>query len=86
MTTPFLSYPSQFILVKLIKLKRTQTVFIEIERKRERNREQTESLGSRLFYSVVIKSSKQVKPTFETRMYTGASVIATPTTRVCPSP
>jgi len=40
--TPFLSYPSQFTLVKLIKLKRTQTVCTEKERNRERKREKTE--------------------------------------------
>jgi hypothetical protein len=37
--TPFLSYPSQSTLVKLIKLKRTQTVYTEKERKRERKKE-----------------------------------------------
>jgi hypothetical protein len=40
--TPFLSYPSQLTLVKLIKLKRTQTVCTEKERNRERKREKTE--------------------------------------------
>jgi hypothetical protein len=37
--TPFWSFPSQFTLVKLIKLKRTQTVCTEKERERERKRE-----------------------------------------------
>ena len=45
-TTPFLSYPSQLTLVKLIKLKRTQTVCKDkernSERKREKNREKTQ--------------------------------------------
>jgi hypothetical protein len=35
-TTPFWSFPSQLILVKLIKLKRTQSVRGEKERKREK--------------------------------------------------
>jgi hypothetical protein len=37
--TPFFSFPSQLTLVKLIKLKRTQSVWTEKERKRERERE-----------------------------------------------
>jgi hypothetical protein len=41
--TPFWSYPSQYILVKLIKLRRTQTVCTEKERKREREKKQRES-------------------------------------------
>jgi hypothetical protein len=40
--TPFLNYPSHLTLVKLIKLKRTQTVCTEKERKRERKRKKTE--------------------------------------------
>ncbi len=40
--TPFLNYPSQLTLVKLMKLKRTQTVCTEEERKRERKIEKTE--------------------------------------------
>jgi hypothetical protein len=40
--TPFLSYPSQLTLVKLIELKRTQTVCTEKERKRERETGKTE--------------------------------------------
>jgi hypothetical protein len=40
--THFLSYPSQITLVKLIELKRTQTVCTEKERKRERETEKTE--------------------------------------------
>jgi hypothetical protein len=38
-TTPFLSYPSQVTLMKLIKLKRTQTVCTEREREREKEKE-----------------------------------------------
>ncbi len=41
-TTPFFSYPSQFTLVKLIKLKRTQSVCTEKERKRKATRGKTE--------------------------------------------
>ncbi len=40
--TPFLSFPSHLTLVKLIKLKRTQSVCTEKERKRERKRGKTE--------------------------------------------
>jgi hypothetical protein len=39
---PFFSYPSQFTLVKLIKLKRTQSVCTEKERKRKEKRGKTE--------------------------------------------
>ncbi len=40
--TPFMSYPSHLTLVKLIKLKRTQTVCVEKGRKGERKRGKTE--------------------------------------------
>ncbi len=47
--TPFLSYPSHLTLVKLMKLKRTQTVCTEEERKRERKIEKTER--KQIFFS-----------------------------------
>ncbi len=55
--TPFFSYPSQLTFVKLIKLKRTQTVCTEKERKREREREKTE----RKPLKEKTKSSKKTK-------------------------
>ena len=48
--TPFFSYPSQFTLVKLIKLKRTQSVCTEKERKRKGKRGKTETERKQSFF------------------------------------
>jgi hypothetical protein len=61
--TPLLSYPSQLTLVKLIKLKRTQSVCTEKERNRERKREKTERKDSffPIFFSKNLTPHRQKK-------------------------
>jgi hypothetical protein len=54
--TPFWTYPSQFTLVNLIKLKRTQTVCTEKERK---NREKTKVFS--IFFLKKKNNSRQNK-------------------------
>jgi hypothetical protein len=61
--TPFLSYPSQLTLVKLIKLNRTQTVCTEKERNREKKRGKTERKHSfsPFFFSKKLTPAKKIK-------------------------
>jgi hypothetical protein len=59
--TPFFSFPSQLTLVKLIKLKRTQSVCTEKERKRERKREKTERKQYFFVFFEKKKDSRQTK-------------------------
>jgi hypothetical protein len=58
--TLFWSFPSPFTLVKLIKLKRTQSVCTEKERKREREREEKQR-ENKVFFEKLISRQKNKK-------------------------
>ena len=75
--TPFLSFPSQLTLVKLIKLKRTQSVCTEKEREREREREKKQrekNVFFRFVYEKNQNSQKKLKNKIKNTLGPGSRV------------